>query len=121
MRIAICGNSSTETRQHQNWIEQYCKLYTLSASFQCFTSPDAFYQWPGTFDIVYMGFGGNAGFLQARILRERDWHCRIIFIDDTEAFAIRCLRLHCTDFILRPVTFARIVQSMRRATGGGFP
>ena len=72
-------------------------------------------------DIVFLGFGGSTGFYQARLLRERDRRCRIILVDDTPEYAVRCVRLHCTDFILRPVDFRRVVQSMRLALGGGFP
>lgn len=37
-------------------------------------------------------------------------------IDDTQEFAVRCVRLHCTDFILRPVGFRQIVRSTQLAT-----
>jgi hypothetical protein len=39
-------------------------------------------------------------------------------IDDTPEYAIRGVRIHCTDFILRPVEFRHVVRSMRLATGG---
>ena len=40
MRIAVCENSPAAAEQMQGWIEQYCKLYQISADIQCFLSVD---------------------------------------------------------------------------------
>ena len=118
MRIAICENSQASADELQLWVQQYCMLYQIPAVFQCFLSPGAFSEAKEQFDIVFMGFGGNIGFYQVRLLRERDRLCRIVLVDDTQEYAVRCVRLHCTDFILRPVSFQRVVQSLRLALGG---
>ena len=118
MRIAICENSKAAAEKLLLWIKEYCVLYEIPATFQCFLSPDSFAGTRERFDVVYMGFGGSSGFYQARLLRERDRACRIVLMDDTQEFVVRCVRLHCTDFILRPVDFRRIVQSLRLALGG---
>ena len=121
MRIAVCENSQAAAEKLREWIVQYCALYRIQATFHCFLNADAFEAWKEPVDIVFLGFGGSTGFYQARLLRERDRRCRIILVDDTPEYAVRCARLHCTDFILRPVDFRRVVQSMRLALGGGFP
>lgn len=72
MRIAICENTLASAEQLRRWIEQYCACYQMTAVLHCFVSAEEFYAWRGSFDIVFLGFGGNAGFLQARLLRERD-------------------------------------------------
>ena len=87
---------------------------TLFLCFKTFTSEISAVGW-----LAFVGFGGNTGFLQARVLRERDHGCRIILLDDTQQFAVQGVRIHCTDFILRPVEFRHIVRSMGLATGGG--
>ena len=71
------------------------------------------------FDAAFVGFGGTTGFLQARMLRERDHNCRIVLVDDTQQFAVQGVRIHCTDLIIRPVEFRHVVRSMRLVTGGG--
>lgn len=119
MRIAICDNSRAAAEQLGKWVEQYCVLYHLTFSLQCFSSADSFSACSLPFDIVYLAFGGDSGFFQARLLRERDKDCQIILVDDTREYIIRSVRIHCTDFILRPVTFEQIVRSMNLATGGG--
>lgn len=119
MRIAVCENSPAAAEQMQGWIEQYCKLYQISADIQCFLSVDVFANWRERFDAAFVGFGGTTGFLQARMLRERDHNCRIVLVDDTQQFAVQGVRIHCTDLIIRPVEFRHVVRSMRLVTGGG--
>lgn len=119
MRVAVCDNSSAGAEQLRSWIAQYCALYRLPLILQSFISPDLFAACGGTFDVAFLGFGGGAGFLAARALRDRDSRCRIILIDDTPEYAIRSVRIHCTAFLLRPVEFRDVVKSMRLAVGGG--
>lgn len=119
MRIAVCENTLAAVEQLQVWIEQYCLLYQIPAKVERFLTPEAFSAWEGQFELVFLGFGGQSGFLQARLLRERDHRCKIVLVDDTQQFAVQGVRIHCTDFILRPVEFRHIVRSMRLAMGGG--
>lgn len=120
MNIAVCENSAAAAEQMRIWIEQYCRLYHVPAVLQCFSSSAAFAVHKHPFDIVYLCTGGSAGFYQARQLRERDANCKIILVDDTQEFAVPGMRLHCTDFILRPVQFRHIVRSMNLALRGWF-
>lgn len=113
MRIAVCENSAADADRTRTWLRQYCTLYHLPAVIECFFSPEAFAARKERFDIVYIGFGGATGFLQARRLREQDPKCRIVLMDDTQEFTIQCVRIHCSDFILRPLEFRHIVRSMR--------
>ena len=115
VRVALCDNSVSSAEQIQNWIGRYCELYGYSVSFRMFLSPDSFSASKETFEAVFCGFGGGTGFLAARALRERDRNCKIILIDDSPEYAIRSVRIHCTDFILRPVDFRKIVRSMQLA------
>lgn len=118
MNIAVCETSPAAAEQMRVWIEQYCRLYHVPAVLECFDSAAAFAAHKQAFDIVYLCAGGSAGFYQARQLRERDSHCKIILVDDTQEFAVQGMRLHCTDFILRPVQFRHIVRSMNQALRG---
>jgi DNA-binding NarL/FixJ family response regulator len=117
VRVAVCDNSVTSAEQLQNWIGRYCALYGYPVFFRRFLSPDLFSACRDTFEVVVCGFGGGTGFLTARGLRERDRKCKIILIDDTPEYAIRSVRIHCTDFILRPVEFPKIVHCMHLVTG----
>ena len=119
MRIAVCDNNAATAAQIGRWIEQYCALYELKLyAVKCFTDPTVFQQTGETFDIAFLGFGGGAGFMAAQQLRARDRRCRIILMDDTQEYAVRGMRIHCTNFLLRPVEFRHIVQSMQLASRG---
>ena len=121
------GDCLSSVKEHQ-LIIWYCKVHALPVIYHaCHVrlqsaayglSAPGFSARGGRFDIVYLCTGGNAGFYQARQLRERDSQCKIILVDDTQAFAVGGMRLHCTDFILRPVEFRHIVRSMNLALRG---
>ena len=118
VNIAVCENSAAAAEQLCGWIEQYCRLYHIPAVLKCFLSSAAFTAYTGWLDIAYLFCGGSAGFYLARQLRERSPDCKIILVDDTQEFAVHGMRLHCTDFILRPVEFRHIVRSMDLALRG---
>lgn len=119
MRIAVCDYSPNTAASIRDMIDHYCALYEIkNCTIRCIHTPGELLSCEERFEIVFMGFGGGGGFDAARQLRERDRSCRIILVDDTQEYAIRGVRLHCTDFILRPVEFRHVVQSMHLAVGG---
>jgi len=119
MRIAVCDGCSAAAEQLCGWIKQYYALYRLPLVLHTFASPELFAESGGGYDVAFVGFGGAAGFLAARSLRERDRRCKIILIDDTPEYAIRSVRIHCTAFLLRPLQFRDVVKGMQLAIGGG--
>ncbi len=121
MRIAVCESVRQEAEQMVHWIEEYCALYQFPVSLQTFPDPQSFHDRQERFDLVYICFGGSTGFLQASRLRERDKSLPIVLVDDTREYALACVRIHCADFILRPVTFAQIARSMALALGRDAP
>ncbi len=119
MHIAVCDSVRQDAEHMERWIREYCALYQLPVSLRVFHDPEEFNACQDRFDLSYICFGGSTGFLRARLLRERDKNCRIVLVDDTREFAVASMRIHCTDFILRPVTFSHIVRSMGLAGVGG--
>ena len=120
MTVAVCERNKADAQHLRVCIEEYCTLYQVPLALACFSTPEALFQ-RLPFDVVFLGLGGSTGFLAARALRDRDRLCRIILIDDTPVYTVQSLRIHCTDFILRPVQFSRVVQSLRLAAGQGEP
>ena len=114
MRIAVCGVSPAETEQLCGMIEGYCCDRGMGAEL-C-PAPCLEVLWerfsPGVWPCVVLGQEDTAGFLAARRLRERDRFCRILLISDTDRFALQSIRLHVTDFILRPVTAPRLSRGL---------
>ena len=114
MRIAVCGISPAETEQLCGLIEGYCGDRGLGAELCPASSLDMFWELfsPGCWPCVVLGQEDTAGFLAARRLREQDRACRILLISDTDRFALQSIRLHVTDFILRPVSAPRMNRGM---------
>ena len=69
---------------------------------------------PGRFHGAVVGYGDVRGFLCARRIREEDSACHVVLLDDTERYAIRGLRIHLSDFLLRPVEDERLRAALRR-------
>ena len=105
MRIAVCSSDESE-------IARICSLLDACAAAVCrkvttdvFRSENAFRAVfrPGYFYGAAVCYGDAKGFLLARSVREEDRDCRVILLDDTDRYAIRGLRIHIHDFLIRPV------------------
>lgn len=119
MRIAVCDSHAATAEQICAWVRQYGSLYNLHMhEVRSFTDPETFRGYDKRFDVAFMGFGGSVGLMSAQQLRSRDKQCRVILVDDTKEHALHGMRLHCINFVLRPVEFRHIVQSMHLITRG---
>ncbi len=112
MRIAVCDGSRDRGSSLEAWIGQYCQLYGFTHSCERFGGLAELEASDAGFDAAFIAMGGEPGFMAARRLRERNAACRIVLVDDTEEFAVRSVRIHCTDFLLRPLTFGKVARSM---------
>ena len=114
MRLAVCGVSRKETEQLCGWISQYCRDRRVGAEL-CPVDPlDTIWRdfSPGEYTCAVLGQEDTAGFLAARRLREADRNCRILLISDTDRYVLQGIRLHLTDFILRPVSRPRLERGL---------
>ena len=116
MRIAVCGSDENE-------IERICSLLDACAAAVCrkitievFRSEESFRGIfrPGRFYGVAVCYGDVRGFLFARSVREQDSDCRLILLDDTDRYAIRGLRIHIDDFLVRPIDNDRLRAALLR-------
>ncbi len=116
MRVAVYGADAEETRR----ICLKMKVYTAERHKDAELTPiysesefwDSFA--PGRFAGAVVGCGDAKGFLCARRVREQDKDCRVILLDDTDRYAIRGLRIHLTDLLVRPVAEDRFRSAMDR-------
>lgn len=116
MRIAVFGTDAEDTSRICRKIECYAAERRASAEPTPFSSDGELWDGfvPGRFDGAVVGCGDVKGFLCARRMREEDSACRVILIDDTDRYAIRGMRIHLTDYLLRPVEDERFRQAMDR-------
>ena len=116
MQVAVCCPDTEEADRICRIIEDTAAEVHQSVEAVAFSSEAALWRafLPGCFRGAVIGFGDVQGFLCARKLREADSACRVILLDDTERYAIRGLRIHLSDFLLRPLEEARLNAAIMR-------
>ncbi len=116
MQIAVCCPGGEEADRICRMIEEQASAARKNAAAVAFRSEDAFWRAfaPGRFCGAVVGYGDVQGFLCARRVREEDKACRVILLDDTDRYAIRGLRIHITDYLVRPLEEARFRQAAGR-------
>lgn len=119
MRIAVCIRSAQERELLSRWIGQYCQVYGRDCSLFHAADPEELFREGRRFDVAFLGLGGPEGVLLVRRLREADKRCAIVMIDDTPENAVKGVRLHVSDYIVRPVDFKKVARAMKLALAGG--
>lgn len=64
------------------------------------------------FHLIIFSMDGPQGFLAARRLRETAPASKLVFITDTPQYAVMGVRIHLTDYIVKPVEFKHIARAM---------
>ncbi len=116
MQVAVCCPDAEEARRIGRIVEQQAAEARAGVQVVTFCSEGALWRVfaPGQFYGAVIGFGDVQGFLCARRVQESDRGCRVILLDDTDRYAIRGLRLHLTDFLVRPLEDGRIRTAAAR-------
>jgi len=116
MRVAVCGVDAEETHRLCLRMKTYAAELRRDAEVKPFLSEEELWREfePGRFHGAVVGYGDTKGFLCARRVREADNGCRVILVDDTDRYAIRALRIHLTDYLVRPVEDGRFRVAMDR-------
>ena len=116
MQIAVCCPNGEETRRVCRIIAEQAAVLYRNAEAVAFGSEEQLWHVfePGRFRGAVIGYGDAKGFLCARRIREEDRDCRVILLDDTDAYAIRCLRIHLTDYLVRPLEETRFRVAVQR-------
>ncbi len=119
MRVAVCCPEGNEARWICRKITDRAAETHLKAEAVPFATEEELWQAfaPGRFRGAVVGYGDVKGFLCARRVREEDGMCRVILLDDTDHYAIRGLRIHLTDFLVRPLEERRFCAAMDHLFG----
>ncbi len=115
MQIAVCCSNAAESSRLCRIIEEQAAAAGICAKTRVFSDEDTLWRAfrPGSFFGAVIGFGDVQGFLCARRVRETDSSCRVILLDDTDRYAIRGLRIHLTDYIVRPHEDERFAAAVK--------
>ena len=116
MRIALCSADEREIERIGSLLDACAAKAQRNVKTEVFRQEDRFFAGfrPGCFHGAIVCYGDARGFLFARSVREQDSGCRVILLDDTDRYAIRGLRIHVDDFLIRPVGSDRLRAALHR-------
>ncbi len=115
MRIGVCDGNADSRKQLLQWIQAYCGACGADSEITGFRTAEELYHASSLrrFSVVFIALDGPEGFLSARRFRETDKRVKLVFISDTDRFAVNGVRLHFTDYIVRPAELRHIVRAMK--------
>jgi len=118
--VATVSDDSTVSTQLSVWLEQYCRLYQISPSLMEFKTTEQLLAAGKThhLDVIFVCMSGPDGFLHARQIAQEKPDAKMVMIADTAEYAVKCMRLHFTDYIVRPLEFRNFVRAMKLAGVG---
>lgn len=118
MKIAIIDDMVSDSIITANYIRQYFQEISCiePVIIEQFEDGEAFIQLfaEGAYELILIDYFMHAmnGLETARCIRKLDRSVFIIFITSSKDFAIDCYKVHASDYIVKPITYAQITQSM---------
>lgn len=115
MTIAALTDNPAVAAQLNEWLKQYCSLYQINPTIMEFLTTEELLEMGKTcrLDVIFIYLRGPEGFLHARRIREEFPSSRVTFIGDTTEYAVKCMRLHFTDYMVLPLDFKSFVRTMK--------
>ncbi len=120
MRIGVCGPAGSARAQLICWMEQYCEVYGCKPVIAPYTCVQELLSAMSLlrFDLVFLSLDGPEGFLSARKLREKSPEVKLVLLTDTPRYAVMGVRIHLTDYIVKPAQFKHVVRALKLAGVG---
>jgi len=111
----VVTNYRVLTSVLSQWIEQYCRLYNIRPIVEFYDSAEELLEEADgkSYAVVFAGIVGSEGFQKARMLREKMMDCPMVYIGESAEYAVQCVRMHFTDYIVQPVEFKNFVRAMK--------
>ena len=115
MTIATLTDNLSVSSMLNGWFKQYCELYQIHPEIMDFLTKEELLEVSKThrLDTIFVYLRGPEGFLHARRIREENPNSHMVFIADTPEYAVQCMRLHFTDYMLLPLEFKSFVRAMK--------
>ena len=119
MNIALVDDNESEMIQLRDFLSQFEKQNGLSFSVDYFSSGELFlesfaeYKYSIIFIDVFMD--GINGAETARLIREKDQFCLIIFLTSSDAFMSEAFSCYAFEYIQKPATRERVFQVLADA------
>lgn len=121
MQIAICDSSSSETEELEEYLKRYFSDKSLSYDITSFTKTrDLLYEIEDgrSFDIIFIENlpHDNNGINTAKKLRNICYSGQIIFLAQTNEYAVDGYDVNACGYIIRPIKTDKLYEVMDRAT-----
>ena len=115
MIIAMLTDNPHVAAQLNTWFEQYCDLYRIHPAVMEFQTTEELLDAGKAYhlDVIFVYLRGPEGFLHARRIHEEHPDSRMVFIGDTKEYAVACMRLHFSDYMVMPLEFPNFVRAMK--------
>ena len=105
--IGICDENKNNGMELQHRVQQICQLYEQQESVVLYENVNQL--------MDLLSQDGPGGCLAARRLRELDQKVPLIFLTDTSQYAVMGVRLHLTDYVVKPAEFKHLVRALKLA------
>lgn len=115
VRIGICEENGAQRDELCHWTLEVCALYGFEPELAAYGAGEALLDAMRLrrFDLILLSKDGPAGFLTARRVRERDAGVKLVFLTDTSQYAVMGVRLHLTDYIVKPASYKQVIRALR--------
>ena len=120
VKIGVYEENPQQREQLCRWIGQVCALYGMEAELAAYSRESTLKEAVSVcrFDVLFLSTDGPEGFLLTRRIRETVPGLRLIFLTDTGRYAVMGVRLHLTDYVVKPVECKHVVRALKLAGVG---
>lgn len=115
--IGICDENKNNGMELQRRVQQICQLYAQQDAVILYENANQLMEAMTLrrFRAILFSQDGPGGFLAVRRLRELDQKVPLIFLTDTSQYAVMGVRLHLTDYVVKPAEFKHLVRALKLA------
>lgn len=119
MNLAVVEDDLQYRTQLVEFLKRYCDQAAISVHIVTFNNGRQFMEkaLENLFDLAFLDIyleGDLNGMEIARILREQNIECKIVFSTVSEEFAVESYQVQAFDYLLKPYVYSRLEQTMRR-------
>jgi len=116
MNIAICEDNAEENKVTHYSIKKFCNKNCFANKIYTFASGEKLLAafTPGKFHLIFLDIylTGMSGMETARIIRETDPNCLLIFITSSPDHALEAFSVHAGSYVLKPVDETKMEETL---------
>lgn len=116
MNIAICDDNAADGEVIYGYIKSYCEMNCFMCDIQRFESGEELLSHfvPGLFHIIFLDIylTGISGMDTAKIIREADPNCTLIFITVSSDHALDAFSVQADSYLVKPVDEEKMTKTL---------